>query len=295
MNTDFPDGQMPDLGPPGPATPDRWRLLAVAAIGVVTALAVIVTQVRGQADTHGSQVVRDTVLSDQHDRYLEQVWVLPPGFERSDRRGLLVLLHGRGDSPAGRANPALTAALADAGDRAPVVLIANGGDHSYYHDRDDGPWGSYIVRELIPSTIERFGVDGSRVVFAGISMGGFGALELTRASGARACAVAALAPALWHDAAQTPEGAFDDAADFAEHDVLGAATADPAALHGTPLYLAVGEDDPFLQTTTELASALQRGQSRVLLRIAPGGHDAEFWDGHIDEVVRWAVDGLADC
>ena len=30
-------------------------------------------------------------------------------------------------------------------------VFANGGDHSYYHDRADGRWGSYILDEVIPA------------------------------------------------------------------------------------------------------------------------------------------------
>jgi pimeloyl-ACP methyl ester carboxylesterase len=53
-----------------------------------------------------------------------------------------------------------------------------GGDHSYWHDRSDGAWGSYVVNEVIPQVTQRFDADPQRVAVGGISMGGFGAFDL---------------------------------------------------------------------------------------------------------------------
>ena len=182
-----------------PRRPTAWVLVAVVALVVVGVL-VVRSRLVGSLDLHGATVVREEVHSALLDRDLEQITVLPSGFRKTDHRALVVLLHGRGDAPAGRVNTALTAALDAAGKRAPVVLLANGGESSYYHDRDDGPWGSYLSEELIAATVSRFSLDQSRIAYAGISMGGAGALELVHQSSARQCGVAALAPALWRAA-----------------------------------------------------------------------------------------------
>lgn len=264
--------------------------MLLAVVGVTVALQRATTP-----DNRGAGIVRERFHSDLLARDLEQIVVLPRGFDESDRRPLLVVLHGRGDSPAGRLNDPLLAALAAAGDDAPVVLLANGGESSYYHDRSDGPWGAYLSDELIPDVVERFSLDGRRTAVAGISMGGFGALEWVRRSGQRQCAVAAMAPALWANAADTPAGAFDDAEDFEEHDLLGEVGADAAALHSTPVYLTVGTDDPFRASTAELAAALEEGGTPVQHVVAEGGHNSQFWDGQIDEVMRWVDERLARC
>jgi enterochelin esterase-like enzyme len=284
---------------PAPASTGRHRTLrpwavVVVAVALVAGGAFVARQLR-PVETYGATIVSTQVHSDLLDRDLEQITVLPAGFRKADRRPLLVLLHGRGDSPAGRANGALMEALASAGDAAPAVLLANGGEASYYHDRDDGPWGSYVVDELIAVTVTRYGLNRSRVVYAGISMGGYGALEMVRASAQRQCGVAAMAPALWPSASQTPDGAFDDAEDFVSHDVYGAVADDPAALHGTPVFLVVGEDDPFAPITTRLADRLRAGPSKVEFHTAPGGHDSAFWDAHAREVVAWAASRSARC
>src|SRR5436309_7620430 len=55
-------------------------------------------------------------------------------------RPLLVFLHGYGGTPRGTADPQFRQALRRLGDRAPVVLLPEGGT-SWWHDREDGPWG----------------------------------------------------------------------------------------------------------------------------------------------------------
>ena len=58
------------------------------------------------------------------------------------RRELLVFLHGRSSGPASNLRQPLFDALHDLAGRAPDVLLADGGDHSYWHDRSDGMWGT---------------------------------------------------------------------------------------------------------------------------------------------------------
>ena len=113
------------------------------------------------------------------------------------------------------------------GPRAPAVLLVDGGDHSYYHDRRDGPWGEYVFREAIPAALERLRADPDRVAIGGISMGGFGALDLARLHPGRFCAVGGHSPALWRTGGETPAGAFDDAEDFSRHDLFDGSKARP--------------------------------------------------------------------
>jgi hypothetical protein len=48
----------------------------------------------------------------------------------------------------------------------------------------EGAWGAYVLREAIPAALKRTGADPQRVAI-GISMGGFGALDLARISPGR--------------------------------------------------------------------------------------------------------------
>src|SRR5262249_53986437 len=152
-------------------------------------------------------------------------------------RWLLVLLHGRSSRPASGLTDQLFAALRDLGPRAPAVAFVDGGDHSYYHDRRDGPWGTYVVREAIPAAPA--GLHTRRVAIGGMSMGGFGALDLARLYPSGFCAVGGHSAALWFSGGDTPAGAFDDAEDFARHDVVHLAS------YRIPVWIDVGTADPF--------------------------------------------------
>ena len=114
---------------------------------------------RGSSNTYGATVVQYSLASKLLRRRLDEVAIVPPDDER---RPLLVLLHGRHDRPrdpsptASKSGPesmlgiALLAGLAELGERAPIVVLLNGGRHTWYHDRHDGRWGSMILDEAIP-------------------------------------------------------------------------------------------------------------------------------------------------
>src|SRR5207253_6161159 len=134
-----------------------------------------------------------------------EILVTPAGDGRG--RPLLVLLHGRSVQPDSWLSDSFFEALHALGNRAPNVLLANGGKHSYWHNRQDGPWGSYVLREAIPAALARSGADRRRVAIGGISMGGFGARDLARIAPHRFCAVGGQSAALWFSCGGTPEGA----------------------------------------------------------------------------------------
>ena len=108
---------------------------------------------RGYESTRGATVTRFTVRSALVGRDLHEVLVVPAGDERG--RALLVFLHGRSSAPDSNLRQPLFDALRDLGPRAPVVLLADGGDHSYWHDRRDGKWGASVLREAIPAALSR--------------------------------------------------------------------------------------------------------------------------------------------
>src|SRR5205085_5327312 len=169
------------------------------------------------------------------------------------------------------------------GSEAPDVLLADGGDYSYWYDRRDGAWGSSLVREAIPAAIARLHADGSCLAVGGISMGGFGALDAARLHPGRFCAVGAHSAALWRTGGETAAGAFDDAADFARHDVIGLALG-----YRGPLWLDVGSDDSFRAADEAFARA-----HGVTLHVWPGGHASSYWAAHIRQYLRFYARALA--
>jgi S-formylglutathione hydrolase FrmB len=236
---------------------------------------------RGYSSTRGATVVRFTLHSPLVHRDLHEILVLPSGNGRG--RELLVFLHGRSSPPQSNLRQPLFDALHDLGDQAPTVLLADGGDHSYWHDRRDGSWGTAMLREAIPAALSRSHADRTRVAIGGISMGGFGALDLARMAPERFCAVGAHSAALWFRGGDTPAGAFDDAEDFARHDLLRFAR--QRRLYRVPVWLDVGRDDPFAQADVALARELRAAGTSVDLHVHGGGHSG--WSRRMGQYVRF--------
>ena len=234
-----------------------------------------------------AEVGRLQVESSLLGRGLEQ-GVYDPG---EPGRPLLVLLHGRGSEPNDVWTLGLADELARLGDRAPAVLLVNGGDHSYYHDRRDGPWGTYVLEEAIPAALRRLRADPARVAIGGISMGGFGALDLARLHPDRFCAVGGHSPAVWRTGGEAPARAFDDAEDFARHDVLY----EPDGLLDMPVWLDAGDLDPFRSAQLRFVHALEAAGADVTAHTWPGGHDGDYWDEHWPDYLRWYAHELERC
>ncbi len=232
------------------------------------------------------EMARLEVDSDLVGRTLEQ-GLYDPGVAG---RPLLVLLHGRGSDPEDVWTLGLHEELDRLGHRAPAVLLVAGGDHSYFHDRRDGRWGSYVVDEAIPAAMRRLKTDPRRIAIGGISMGGFGALDLARLHPARFCAVGGHSPALWRTGGETPAGAFDDAEDFTRHDVFGGPYRGRAKV-----WIDVGREDPFHDAAKAYAGLLRRHGRDVTLRTWDGGHARDYWKLHLKAYLGFYARALARC
>lgn len=203
--------------------------------------------------------------------------------EGGGTRPLLVFLHGKGGNENAHLQREWFRAMEALGDRAPVVAFPAGGG-SYWHDRRSGDWERMVRRELPRQLARKVTFDRSRIAVGGISMGGFGALSLARSG--EYCAAGAHSPAIWRSGGETAPGAFDDAEDFARHDVI--AHADD--LDGTPLWVDIGDEDPFLAGTKAFGRA-----ARVKVRVRPGGHDGGYWRSRYAEYLRFYARELEDC
>ncbi len=244
-------------------------------------------------DTHGARVVRFTIDSRFVHAALPVTAVVPAG-HATGPRPLLVFLHGKGEDQDSNLDAAMFAALARLGARAPDIVFPYGGPDSYWHDRRDGAWGTYVLKEVIGEAVRRLHADPGRVAIGGMSMGGFGALNLARLDPARFCAVGAHSGALWVSGADSAAGAFDDAEDFARNDVIGAARAgDP--YRGMAVWIDVGTQDPFRAADTLLASELRHDGQRVSLHVWPGAHGQAYWQQHWSSYLGFYAGALARC
>jgi S-formylglutathione hydrolase FrmB len=211
-------------------------------------------------------------------------------------RALLVFLHGHnGSADSFIENEAVFKGLARLGAKAPVIAFPSGGDGGYWHDRVEGDWETYVMREVIPTVVHRFGIDPSRVAIGGISMGGFGAYDLALEHPDRFCAVGGHSAALWFEGGETAPGAFDDAADFERNDVVGKVRADPEAFGPIPIWNDYGDEDPFRVYNEGFVQALEAGDANLTTHSWPGGHEASYWDAHWPAYLRFYANALGRC
>jgi S-formylglutathione hydrolase FrmB len=280
-------------------------VLAVAVLGAAAYLLKerIDSSARGYTNTHGATVVHYRLASRLLGRTLDEVAVVPEGRPRD--RPLLVLLHGRHDPPRlswlipTRTGPEsllsdqFFAGLSRLGARAPVVVLLNGGGHSYYHDRRDGPWASMVLREAIPDTVHRFRTHAGRIAIGGESMGGYGALHIASLRPGEFCAVAGHSAALWLTAGQTAPGAFDDAADYARNDVFAAVRR--GAYNHLRVWIDGGTADPFRPADAAFVTRLRRRGIAVAYHVWPGGHTHSYWNSHMAAYLRFYANALATC
>jgi S-formylglutathione hydrolase FrmB len=269
----------------------RRRLAAILALAVA-ATAVLIVALSTAPDTHGARVVRFTIRSRLVHQALPVAAVVPAG--DGSQRPLLVFLHGKGEDQNSNLNDAMFAALARLGRRAPDVVFPYGGADSYWHNRASGAWGSYVLDEVIPQAVAKLGADPRRVAIGGISMGGFGALNLARLHPRRFCAVGAHSAALWPSGADTAAGAFDDAQDFARNNVLGSARGqDP--YRRMPVWIDVGDQDPFRASDTALAGELRAQGQRLEFHLWPGSHSQSYWQSHWRSYLGFYATALRRC
>lgn len=259
------DGRPARQGRGRPTGQPTRRTVLTGALAAVTAAGLASCRTAGA----GLAPVQDGRLSTAHWRGGSPRWflALPEGASAT-----VIALHGHGSEARWWFDPPLAQSQAQ---RLGLAIAAVDGAGTYWHERADGTdTGSMVLEDLLP-VLEQAGAPVERVGFTGFSMGGYGALLLaTRLPTERVLGVAAVSSALFLDAAETAPGAFDDADDFARHDVL----ADPAvtALRALPIWLACGEEDTFAEPNHALAARLPDAETTF----GPGGHDRAYLEAH---------------
>jgi len=257
--------------------------------GVLPALVVLVVSLCG-CSSSGSKSPSDVPLQistyELHSkllhRQLDQIIVTPQGGGKG--RPLLVFLHGYGGTPADTLDQSFVEALRKLGDRAPVVVLPDG-ETGWWHDRDEGRWGSYVLKEVIPKALARSGADSHKIAVGGISMGGFGALNLGRHKDVF-CAIGGHSPAVLEE--DNFGFGFDNTADFARNDLIKIAKT--RSLYDAPVWIDVGDQDELRPADRLLAKELHARGAHVTFHIWPGSHDGDYWNKHFDEYVGFYAD-----
>jgi S-formylglutathione hydrolase FrmB len=261
------------------------RSLALAIAALATILCACACGSTKTKPAGPPKVENITLKSKLMGRDMFDVLVTPAGGGKG--RPLLVFLHGYGAAPSDTVTPAFLSALRRLGDQAPVVFLPEG-DLGWWHDRAEGPWGTYVLYEAIPAALRRSGADPQRVAIGGISMGGFGALDLGRLDPKRFCAVGGHSPAVYERGSPDATFGFDNAADFAHHDLIRLAR--DRSPYDAPVWIDVGDSDFLRPAATKLARELRADDTDVTFHTWPGGHDGRYWDAHFTQYLRFYAD-----
>ena len=215
----------------------------------------------------------------------------PPGSAEGDALPVALVLHGRGGDESSAFNGlSLDGYLADAvhgGAPAFALASVDGGDSTYWHRRrgGDDPQ-AMLTDEFVPLLADR-GLRTSTVGVLGWSMGGYGALLLAETLGPRRiAAVAADSPALWQRFADSAAGAFDGAADFADHDVF----AGRERLAGIPVRIVCGDRDPFCPAVQKFVGDVP---DLAGTDFSTGGHTDTFWRRAAPAQLRFLASALS--
>lgn len=269
-------------------------LAALVVAGAAIATKALILESEAAPATAGATVRDFSVRSELLDQRLPVEVVVPPG-AREGSRSLVVFLHGRGDDERSYLDEEMFRALGREGGRAPVVAFPRGGPDSYWHDREDGAWGSYVLDELVPRLVQRFDIEPERIAIGGISMGGFGAFDLARQRPSMFCAVAGHSPAVWEQSSDAAPGAFDDEEDFARHDVISLVGSPGSPLEDKRFWIDVGDDDPFAEADAALTEALIDGGAEGRMRTGEGGHEDSYWRSNWDRYMPFYARALKRC
>ena len=149
--------------------------------------------------------------------------------------------------------------------------------------------------EVIPRAVRLLGADPRRIAIGGLSMGGFGAYDLARLNPGRFCAVGGDSPALWLNGGESAAGAFDNAEDFARHDVIQAAMAGPDPYPGGAAMDRRRQRRPLQIGGYDIRPTLQSKGLDVAFHVWPGGHEAAYWNSHWGSYLDFYAGALAHC
>jgi len=224
--------------------------------------------------------------------------VLPKNIGTGRKLPVVYLLHGGGSSFRTWSNDSDVARFAESG----LILVMPEGNSSYYTNSTSQPqdrYEDYIVSDLVSDVESRFPAAASRANRAviGVSMGGFGAINLALKHPDLFAFAGALSPAV--DVPSRPFSAkrveqwqrfssiFGPWGSKTRHDndpFILAASADPAR---TPyLFITCGEQEGLLPANRKFAALLSQRHFHYEFHTTPGNHDFNQWNDWLTAVFQ---------
>jgi S-formylglutathione hydrolase FrmB len=230
---------------------------------------------------------------------------LPAGYETSERTYPVVyLLHGYGDDDTGwlqfgEINRQADKAIAD-GTIPPMIIVMPDGFVSFYMNSYDGKekYEDFFVKEFIPNVEKTYRIKAKKQYrgIAGLSMGGYGAMNLALRNPDKFSAAAPLSGAFYDEntVINMDEGNWERAyAQLYGRDLKGAARLTKTFLENSPIkmveiksaddlknvryWIDCGDDDFLTKGNALLHIALTEKKVPHEFRMREGGHTWDYW------------------
>jgi len=226
---------------------------------------------------------------------------LPPDYDTSNRSyPVLYLLHGYSDDETGwiqfgEANSIADKGIAN-GDFSPCIIVMPNGKVSWYVNSFDGkdPWEDMFVQEFIPFIEKEYRIRSKKEfrAIAGLSMGGYGALELSMRNPELFSSCVAMSSGTFTDeeiiANDNYDGYFKDiygtkpAGKVSEHWKAYSPlhlidTVDKEKLKSIRFYIDCGDDDFLYKGNSALHVKMRDLEIPHEYRVRQGGHEWSYW------------------
>jgi putative tributyrin esterase len=222
--------------------------------------------------------------------------ILPAPISSGQKFPVVYLLHGGGGGFHDWSNYSDVARFAERG----LILVMPEGNSSYYTNSADQPqdrYEDYIVSDLIPDVESRFpaAVGRAKRAIVGVSMGGFGAVDLALKHPELFVFAGAISPAI--DVPSRPFsikriqqyrqhaaifGPWKSQHRLANDPLVIARSADSAR---TPyLFLTCGDQEGLLPANRQFSALLAKRHFAYEFHTGPGGHDWNQWNQRITSV-----------
>jgi putative tributyrin esterase len=239
-----------------------------------------------------------TFRSSSLGREIQYRVVVPASITQGEKLPVVYLLHGGGADFHSWTNDSDVARFAEYR----LVLVMPEGGSSYYvnsvehlHDR----YEDYIVNDVIADSQNKFPIAAGREhrAIVGISMGGFGAVNLSLRHPDLFAFVGALSPAVdvpsrpfsikrigqWREHSSI-FGPWGSETRRANDPYLLVASVDPAV---TPyFYVSCGEQEGLLPANRKLARLFADHRFRFEFHAGPGGHNWNQWNARLPDLFR---------
>jgi enterochelin esterase-like enzyme len=167
----------------------------------------------------------------------------------------------------------------------PMIIVLPQGDRDWWtnHTGNGPKWGDYVINDLVPHIDRTYRTlrDRSARAIGGVSMGGWGALQLAFNHPRVFSVVGAIARVY-----PTADHCFPrHRQEFANKDPLSLART--ANGLGLQIWLDAGEQDPWLDRTVALHQVLQEQNITHFWNLFPGGHDWHYWQDHVLDYLQF--------